>query len=107
MEHIGYLETFYKLPAEAFHVVVDFTDALDTGETVASAVAVAKDRVDESVVTATITGAVTVASPEVTVPIMAGTAGHSYAVKVTATSSNAHIYEEAVLIVVSAPAAVS
>jgi hypothetical protein len=86
-----------KEPGEKIPVTVDFTRDLATGETVTGCVTSAK-RVADGVVTsgAVLSGAVSIASPNVTQHVFAGTDGDVHLVQYAATTSLANAYEHSV-----------
>lgn len=94
-----------KQPSESYYISFDFTAWLGS-ETVSSAVVVATDLADGSVVTSTVTtaGSQSIVSPHVYVWVKAGTSGHNYNIACTATCSAGSVYElDAVLPVLTVP----
>lgn len=94
-----------KQPSEAYHISFDFTAWLGS-ETISSAVVVATDLADGSVVTSTVTtvGSQVIASPLVYVWVKAGTSGHDYNINCVVTCSAGSVYElDAVLPVEDEP----
>lgn len=96
--------TYTKSPAEQERVEYDATDALATGETVASATCVAYDENGTNVSSTLLSGTTSVVSPYVYQLVIAGTAGETYYLVFTATTSSGQIVQDTVRVdVVAAP----
>lgn len=99
--------TYTKSPAEQERVEYDATDALATGETVASATCVAYDDAGTNVSATLLSGTTSVVSPYVYQLVIAGTAGETYHLVFTATTSSGQIVQDTVRVdVVAAPPAI-
>lgn len=91
-----------KQPDETFPIAVDFTAALDTGETLTSATVTARIRSTGDDATATLlTGSPTVSTTIVTQQLAAdGQSGTQYIVQFHAVTNNSNEYEDEVIVLV-------
>jgi len=91
--HSEVTDSFTKQPDDAFMFDVDFTRRLETGDTVASAAAVAvkeSDGTDAAALVSTLM----VAAPIVSVPVLDGTDGETYRLGIRGTTAAGYVYEK-------------
>lgn len=87
------MNQFSKQPNEIFPVSMDFSNSLDTGETISSKSVIAYNATNE-VVTSTIVAASSIVDNTVKVTVKDGTSGTRYKITIRITTSNSNIYEE-------------
>lgn len=96
--------TYTKTPSEQERVEFDATDALATGETVSSSTCVAYDTAGTNVSSTLLSGSAYVVSPYVYQLVIAGTAGETYYLVFTCTTSLGQVVQDTVRVdVVAAP----
>lgn len=85
--------TVVKQPGETFPITIDFTNELESGETVVSATVTSKNVATGADSSGILTGIPAVTSPKVSQRVTAGTAGDRHLVQYRATTSLANLFE--------------
>ncbi|TFH32258.1 MAG: hypothetical protein E4G97_02815 [Deltaproteobacteria bacterium] len=89
-------DRFNKQPNDAFIFDVDFSRRLETGDTLASAVAVGTMESAGSDVSLTVIPFVEVISPKAAARTIAGTDGETYLLAIQGTTAAAYVYEKVI-----------
>ena len=88
---------FDKQPSEIFTVAVDYTDRLDTGETITSKSVVIAEVLTGTDRTSTMLRTSSILGAKVLVGVQAGTTGIDYKITVKATTNGSNVLEEEVI----------
>ena len=88
---------FDKQPSEIFTIAVDYTDRLDTGETIVSKTIVIVEVLTGTDRTSTMLRTSSILGAKVLVGVQAGTTGIDYKITVKATTNGSNVLEEEVI----------
>lgn len=88
-----YSRIFTKQPSEIYPISVDYSDVLDTGETISSESVTATDSAGTDV-TATLIDSTEISGSTIKAVIKAGTTGNKYKLTFKATTSDSNLYED-------------